>query len=47
MDTAIYLYLVSYGYVAGRLAPMAQAGKAPQFEEFINPITQRSCAYGH
>lgn len=38
MDTAIYLYLVSYGYVAGRSAPIAEVGKAAQFEEFINPI---------
>ena len=38
MYTAIYLYLVSYGYVAGLSAPIAEACKAAQFEEFINPI---------
>ncbi|MCJ7854876.1 cation:proton antiporter subunit C [Lachnospiraceae bacterium NSJ-143] len=38
MDTAIYLYLVSYGYVAGRSAPIADAARAASMEDFINPI---------
>ena len=38
MDTAIYLYLVSYGYIEGHMAPIAEAGKAALAEEFINPV---------
>lgn len=38
MDTAVYLYLVAYGYVSGRGVPIAQAGKAAAMEDFINPI---------
>ena len=38
MDTAVYLYLVAYGYVSGRGVPIAQAGKAASMEDFINPI---------
>ncbi len=38
MDTAVYLYLVAYGYVSGRGVPIAQAGKAAYMKDFINPI---------
>lgn len=38
MDTAVYLYLVAYGYVSGRGVPIAQAGKSASMEDFINPI---------
>ena len=38
MDTAIYLYLVSYGYVNGRIAPIVSASGGASMEEFINPI---------
>ncbi len=38
MDTAVYLYLVAYGYVYGRGVPIARAGKATAMKDFINPI---------
>ena len=38
MDTAIYLFLASKGYVTGRLAPISLEGMNPTFEKYINPI---------
>ena len=39
MDTAVYLFLASNGYIRGRLAPFIQAGETSiQMEAVINPI---------
>lgn len=38
MDTAIYLFLASKGYITGRLAPISLEGMTPTFEKYINPI---------
>lgn len=38
MDTAIYLYLVSYGFIYGRSSPMAEYGISPSAQDFINPV---------
>lgn len=38
MDTAIYLYLVAYGYVDERVAPIVDAAGGAAMEDFINPI---------
>ena len=38
MDTAIYLFLASKGYITGRLAPISFEGMNPTFENYINPI---------
>jgi multicomponent Na+:H+ antiporter subunit C len=38
MDTAIYLFLASKGYITGRLAPISLEGMNPTFEKYINPI---------
>ena len=38
MDTAIYLFLASKGYITGRLAPISLEGITPTFEKYINPI---------
>lgn len=38
MDTAIYLYLISQGYIIGRTAPIATVGQQALSEQFINPI---------
>ncbi len=37
MDTAMYLFLASKGYITGRLAPIAISNPA-RFEDYINPI---------
>ena len=37
MDTAMYLFLASKGYITGRLAPIAITNPA-RFEDYINPI---------
>lgn len=38
MDTAVYLFLASKGYVAGRVAPISFEGANPTFTNYINPI---------
>ena len=39
MDTAVYLFLASNGYIRGRLAPFIQAGESTiPMETVINPI---------
>lgn len=37
MDTAMFLFLASKGYIRGRLAPIAISNPA-RFEDYINPI---------
>ncbi len=37
MDTAGYLFLTSYGYVGGRLAPIVTDGNTDP-ERYINPV---------
>lgn len=37
MDTAVYLFLASMGYIQGRLAPIATDGVL-EAEQYINPI---------
>lgn len=39
MDTAIYLFLATKGYIAGRVAPiLATPDTVPAVEDYINPI---------
>lgn len=38
MDTAVYLFLASMGYIQGRKAPIAPVDAAVQVERYINPI---------
>lgn len=39
MDTGVYLFLASKGYVIGRVAPISFEGLKPAtFENYINPI---------
>lgn len=39
MDSAVYLFLASYGYIEGRLAPiMAEGAAAPKVSDFVNPL---------
>ena len=39
MDSAIYLFLASYGYLVGRKSPiMASDVPAPTVSEYINPL---------
>lgn len=39
MDSAVYLYLASKGYIAGRVAPIVENINAPvEYERYINPI---------
>ncbi len=38
MDTAVYLFLASKGYITGRIAPISVEGVNPHFEKYINPI---------
>ncbi len=38
MDTAIYLFLASRGFIFGRVAPFPDAGEAISAEAYINPI---------
>lgn len=38
MDTAVYLFLASKGYITGRIAPISVEGVTPTFEKYINPI---------
>ncbi|MDO4475681.1 MAG: cation:proton antiporter subunit C [Lachnospiraceae bacterium] len=37
MDTAMYLFLASKGYITGRLDPIGISSQ-PRFEDYINPI---------
>ena len=37
MDTAVYLFLASMGYISGRKAPISGAA-SPDAAEFVNPI---------
>ena len=37
MDTAVYLFLASKGYITGRIAPIV-ASEPIQYETYINPI---------
>ncbi|MBQ9324785.1 MAG: cation:proton antiporter subunit C [Clostridia bacterium] len=39
MDSAIYLFLASYGYIAGRLAPIMESDvPAPSVTQYVNPL---------
>ena len=38
MDSAMYLFLASTGYIEGRVAPFAVVGEAATVEKFVNPI---------
>jgi multicomponent Na+:H+ antiporter subunit C len=38
MDAAIFLFLVSQGYIAGRRAPIVSADEVINFENYINPL---------
>ena len=39
MDSAIYLFLASYGYIRGRVAPIINDVNAPiEVETFVNPL---------
>ena len=38
MDSAMYLFLASTGYIQGRVAPFATVGEAATVEKFVNPI---------
>ena len=39
MDSAIYLFLASYGFIRGRLAPvMESAVPAPSVTQYVNPL---------
>ena len=37
MDNAVYLFLASYGYISGRLAPIYVNGNT-DFETYVNPL---------
>ena len=37
MDTAMYMFLASQGYIRGRLAPLA-VDMTPRAEQYVNPI---------
>ena len=37
MDTSVYLFLASMGYIAGRSAPIG-SGTAPSSSDIINPV---------
>lgn len=38
MDSAMYLFLASTGYIEGRVAPFAVVGEPATVETFVNPI---------
>lgn len=38
MDTAVYLFLASMGYIEGRTAPIADPDTVASVSDFINPI---------
>ena len=38
MDTAVYLFLASKGYITGRIAPISIEGTAPHAVNYINPV---------
>ena len=39
MDSAIYLFLASYGYIDGRIAPIIASESAPlAVETYVNPL---------
>ena len=37
MDTAVFLFLTSIGYVRGKLAPII-VPEAPNYQDYVNPI---------
>ena len=39
MDSAVYLFLASYGYIRGRVAPIINDAAAPiEVSDFVNPL---------
>ena len=39
MDSAVYLFLASYGYIRGRVAPIIEDAAAPiEVSAFVNPL---------
>lgn len=38
MDTAIYLFLASKGYISGRMAPILYNETTPTLTKYINPV---------
>ena len=38
MDTAVYLFLASKGFIYNRIAPISIEGATPTFETYINPV---------
>ena len=38
MDTAIYLFLASKGYITGRMAPILYNEASPTLTRYINPV---------
>ena len=39
MDSAVYLFLASYGYIRGRVAPIINDAAAPfSVSDFVNPL---------
>ena len=38
MDTAIYLFLASKGYISGRMAPILYNEATPTLTKYINPV---------
>ena len=39
MDSAIYLFLASYGYISGRVAPIIEDASAPlSVSAYVNPL---------
>ena len=38
MDTSVYLFLASKGFIFGRIAPITGANEVASVEKFINPI---------
>ncbi|MBR3288354.1 MAG: cation:proton antiporter subunit C [Lachnospiraceae bacterium] len=38
MDTAIYLFLASKGYISGRMAPILYKEATPTLTKYINPV---------
>ena len=38
MDSAVYLFLASYGYIEGRLAPILAEGVEPSVSSYVNPL---------
>ena len=39
MDSAVYLFLASYGYIRGRVAPIIEDAAAPiEVSAYVNPL---------